>query len=453
MTHYSPRAKTLALLPKFTGFLSLCGSFFIFQDVVFHKKPIHRVYHRLVLGLSCSDMIASIVNILSTWPIPEGSAGVYLASGTTQTCTAQGFFNELGNLATPLYNASLCAYYVLVVRDGWMEDHIRTKAEPWMHLVPATIAFTIAILGIPFTLYNNSGWLCWIAAFPAKCQGDTCTRGEHADIFRWVHYAIIWSAILSVTLGMYSIYRKVRQQERIQSQERDDDAASRGRKSKKVAIQAALFVGALYLTWIFTTITRIYQITTGNNNFVLLVLMATFFPLQGFFNCLIYLRPRYLRCRSRNPDAPVRQLLKLSLYHESHPIHGLQQNRGPPGGAAGGGGTDVRNPQRETEEERRRRRSSTASFYSMGNSKLRNSDAGEGGDDASYSINTVNAIASVSDYNHHNNAAPPRTGEEEGGDDRVSLTDRSLAAVEEASTTSDSPVPSDPSEQEMVDTS
>jgi len=423
---YTARQRTLALLPKFTGSLSLMGSAFIFQDVVLHRKPIHRVYHRLVLGLSCADMLASVVNILSTWPIPEGSEGVYLASGTTQTCTAQGFFNELGNLATPLYNASLCVYYVLVIRQSWVEDHIRSKAEPFMHAIPVTISLTIAILGLPFKLYNNSGWLCWIAAYPVGCQADgTCTRGEHADIFRWVHYAIIWSAILSVTVGMYSIYRNVRTQERIQSEEMDsDEIVHRSTKSKKVAIQAALFVGALYLTWIFTTITRIYQITTGKNSFVLLVLMATFFPLQGFFNCLVYLRPRYLRSRSRNPDEPVRRVMWLALHHESHPIHGLQTQHSPDGQAV------------ETEEERRRRRSLTASFYSMGNSR-RQSNESIDNDDVSCSINTVNAIASVSDYN-----SEPRARAET--DDRATLD-----AVEESSTGS---VGSNaPAVQEMVD--
>lgn len=377
-------------------------------------------------------MIASIVNILSTWPIPEGSTGVYLASGTTQTCTAQGFFNELGNLATPLYNASLCAYYVLVIRNAWAEDRIRSSAEPIMHIIPMTVAFTIAILGIPFTLYNNSGWLCWIAAYPGGCQADgTCERGEHADIFRWVHYAIIWSAILSVTVGMYSIYRKVRIQERIQSEEMDDENARRGQKSKKVAIQAALFVGALYLTWIFTTITRIYQITTGKNSFTLLVLMATFFPLQGFFNCLIYLRPRYLRSRSRNPDAPVRRLMLLSLYHESHPIHGIQNT----GASPGGGQYEQGRPHiGETEEERWRMRSSTASFYSMGNSKLKNGSSGADNDDA-YTINTVGAVASVSDYKAREKA---KQESEEINDDRSEKLDsveESQDAVDEASTT------------------
>ncbi|KAL7519445.1 hypothetical protein ACHAWF_000241, partial [Thalassiosira exigua] len=218
-----------------------------------------------------------------------------------------------------------------------------------MHIMPVTTALLIAVLGLPFTLYNNSGWLCWIA--PYKCDEDgTCVRGEHSSIFRWVHYAIIWSAILWVTVGMLPIYIQVRAQER--EAEAESGAPRRGSKSKKVAIQAGLFVGALYLTWVFTTITRIYQITTGKNSFVLLVLMATFFPLQGFFNCLVYLRPRYLRCRSRNPDASRRRIMLLSLYHEGHPIHGTgtspqdRRRRGPAGG--------------ETEEERRRRRSSTA---------------------------------------------------------------------------------------------
>ena len=258
MSFSSAQSKTLAILPKCTGAISFIGSTYIFQDVILHKKTKHRVYHRLVLGLSCSDMIASVVNVLSTWPSPTGTPGVMYASGTTQTCTAQRFFNELGNMAAPLYNASLCLYYVLVIRMAWPEQTIRKKAEPFMHLMPICIAFLISILGIPFTLYNNSGWLCWIAQYPKSCnpgharESGTCERGEHSNIFRWVHYAIIWSAILFVAGGMCSIYRMVKQQERAQSQEMN--VRARSLKSKKVAIQAALYVGGLYLTWIFTTV-------------------------------------------------------------------------------------------------------------------------------------------------------------------------------------------------------
>lgn len=212
-----------------------------------------------MLGLSISDAIASVVNILSTWPIPAGTQWVYLASGTTGTCTAQGFFNELGNLATPLYNASLCAYYALVIRDGWSEDQIRKKAEPFMHTIPTVVAALIALLGLPFKLYNNSGWLCWFAEYPSNCkENGNCVRGEHSEIFRWVHYVIIWSAIAFVSVQMYSIYRKVREQEGIVAQQADAETTRRGTKAKKVAVQAALFVGALYMTWFFTTVSPLH---------------------------------------------------------------------------------------------------------------------------------------------------------------------------------------------------
>jgi hypothetical protein len=251
---FTPTQKTLAILPKCTGFLSLMGSLFIFQDVVLHKRPITRVYYRIMFGLSCADMIASIVNIFSTWPMPPDS-GAFLASGTTATCTAQGFFNELGNVATPLYNTSLCAYYVLVIREAWSEDRIRVQAEPYMHALPIFIALTFSIIGLPLTLYNNSGWLCWIAKNPKGCDGPECTRGKYSDIFRWVHYAIIWSAIILVTVGMYLIYLTVRKFDKREAEENNEEVARMAR-TKKVAIQSFLFCGAMYLTWSFTTVRR-----------------------------------------------------------------------------------------------------------------------------------------------------------------------------------------------------
>ena len=43
---------------------------------------------------------------------------------------------------------------------------------------------------------------------------------------------------------------------------------------------------------------RISQTAFKHNSYVLLILMATFFPLQGFWNALIYFRPRYQQNRT-----------------------------------------------------------------------------------------------------------------------------------------------------------
>lgn len=309
----------LAVLPKVSGTLSFIGSSIIFQDVIRNKKRRNTVYSRLMLGLSTFDVMASIVNIMSTWSIPSDVPNLFGSSGTTATCTAQGFFNETGNVTTPVYNTMLCVYFTLIIRKGWTEKQIQ-KYEPILHAIPLGIGWTMGITGLPLKLYNPSGWLCWFAPFPAGC-GDgagqvPCERGELAHLFRWIHYGIIWSSIFFMTVAMFLIYRFVRQQEmsatkyRLRPGSVTSDTASppksscddNRRKTRQVANQALLFCGALYLTWIFTTLTRIFQTVQGITYFPLLVLMSIFFPLQGFFNCLIYLRPRYLKERRKSPE-------------------------------------------------------------------------------------------------------------------------------------------------------
>lgn len=259
MSSISSYNKALAIVPKVTGSLSFFGSIYIFQDIVRDESKRNSIFHRIMLGLSIFDTIASGVNFLSTWPSPsELSDTIFLASGTTATCTAQGFFNEFGNITTPLYSASLCVWYLLFLKYGWKEKDCR-KYELLFHIIPIAVGLAMAVLGLPLTLYNNSGYLCWYAPFPKGCDKDdphTCTRGEHAGLFRWVHYGIIWTSIVFVTYAMSSIYFAVRRQEGKAIRRMSILSNTSRRKSRAVAAQAALYVCALYLTWLFTTVSR-----------------------------------------------------------------------------------------------------------------------------------------------------------------------------------------------------
>jgi hypothetical protein len=57
-------------------------------------------------------------------------------------------------------------------------------------------------------------------------------------------------------------------------------------------------------------VTRLIQVSGGTPPFALKVLQVIFFPLQGFFNCLIYLRPRFLRLTAKHPYIAVCELIK-----------------------------------------------------------------------------------------------------------------------------------------------
>ncbi|KAG7337964.1 hypothetical protein IV203_032097 [Nitzschia inconspicua] len=397
--------KALALVPKVTGSLSLMGSIFVVQDVARdEKKRTESVYHRIMMGLSIFSGISSVTNFLSTWPIPAyQSDTVFLATGTTATCTAQGFFAELGNLTSVLYTAALTLRYVLFICYNISEIQLQ-RYEPLFHGFPILIGLAMAIVGLPFQLYNNSGWLCWYAVYPLNCDVDgTCERGVMAPLFKSIHYSIVWMSIIFVTFGMLFIYITVRKQETralvirgIQPEQQepeeqdideptlsreqrecdnsnniDNDTSSRGssflarlsfmgrslwtnseknsgsgrrqstlfmensvtssinpsppqpkrelRRSNEVAAQARLYIYALYLTWLFTTITRVYQMRSTQKPYVFLMLMSIFFPLQGFWNCFIYVRPVWVQQRQeqeRNADR-IQKIQELSITDSS----------------------------------------------------------------------------------------------------------------------------------------
>jgi len=73
-------------------------------------------------------------------------------------------------------------------------------------------------------------------------------------------------------------------------------------KSREIAIQGMLFVGAFYITWLFPTIQRITELAVHKNFYVFQILDTTLLPLQGFLNFIIYTRPQYKRHRKEHSD-------------------------------------------------------------------------------------------------------------------------------------------------------
>jgi len=69
--------------------------------------------------------------------------------------------------------------------------------------------------------------------------------------------------------------------------------------SKRLARQSYLYVGALYITYIPVIVTRLTQLLSGVTYYGMILTIAVTIPLQGFWNLLVYLRPRYLKARSR----------------------------------------------------------------------------------------------------------------------------------------------------------
>ena len=247
----STTQRALAIAPKITGLISFLSSSFIILHVIRDKRRRTLTYHRLLLGMSISDFFSSFTMFLSTWPIPRGEA--CLAAGTTMTCTAQGFVGQTTALCTPTYNLSLAIYYLLVIVRGWNEKRV-SKIEKYLHALPILAGFGTGFAGLVLKLYNNAGWCCWIAPAPNNPERDN----PNYFIFRLAFlYADAWAIIIILAICMFIIYFHVLKQERKLDKYGASFAQKKRYQSKKIRNQAFLYVGCVYITWIFGTVSNI----------------------------------------------------------------------------------------------------------------------------------------------------------------------------------------------------
>lgn len=204
---HSVQTVLLAVVPKFPAILSLLGSLFIIMDVSRSKKKMQKLPNRIMLGLSCSDILASSVYFIGTWFIPRGTIGqygpIYLASGNDATCSVSGFMTQLA-ICSPLYNGSLCLYYLLSIKCVWTDRSLK-KIEPLLHVVPIFFAIGTSSAGLALNLYGSVEWLCWV---------NPVIPNPHTWIYQWSFLFVpLWIVVFFVTCVMFSLWWTMRQQE------------------------------------------------------------------------------------------------------------------------------------------------------------------------------------------------------------------------------------------------
>ncbi|KAL7488813.1 hypothetical protein ACHAW6_014399 [Cyclotella cf. meneghiniana] len=160
----------------------------------------------------------------TTLPTPETDY-IFGSKGNEATCSAQGFFIQIGTIAC-LLGSSLACYYNLTIKQGWNESKLKRKKIVYFLLIPPIITgFAFAGAAIPY--YDNV--LVW-------CNNSA----------RWWPEVPVILAIFCTTVIMGDVVFSVYKNERSSSR-----YSQRGnRLSKMVLNQSIWFVAAFYVTWI-----------------------------------------------------------------------------------------------------------------------------------------------------------------------------------------------------------
>ena len=124
-----------------------------------------------------------------------------------------------------------------------------------------------------------------------------------SSLYQWAfYYAPLWFVIVFVSLLMYWVYAHVRNQEKQMNKYAGSiDRREQQSQHERVRTQAFMYVGAFLITWLFPTLFQLVIVIGGKFPFPLLLLTATFVPIQGLLNLIVLMRPKFVRYKNKNP--------------------------------------------------------------------------------------------------------------------------------------------------------
>jgi hypothetical protein len=327
----------ITLVPAFSGTLSILGSScIIWLLLADNRKKLKSVKYRFLFALCWCDVVNSLCFVFFSLPIPKDTPGVWGAMGNYASCNAQGFFLQIG-ITGSFYNGALSLYFYKSVCSSMKDEQIAKKYEKWIHIVSLLWPVGTGIAAWQQDLYSYSGLGCWIAPEPLRCHRRDdidCIRGENAYIYAWVYCGIpLILLCLYIVYSMGMIYIQVKEVSRraekwsigmvgassrsnasrlevMQWSDRNlNEGSTRSQiselaseRTNEAAWQAFLYVIAYAVTHIWAFVVFNIELGGGTNPFYLLFIENFFWPLQGFANVFIFLRPRIQSVRKSSPE-------------------------------------------------------------------------------------------------------------------------------------------------------
>ena len=330
MSEFS-QPQTIAIIASsiLSATLSYVGSMAIIVVLLRSQKKLTTTYRRIMFGMACMDITFSLTFCISDLPVPKGSPMVLNAIGNTATCDIQGFMQAVGFLGFSFYDAMLSIYFVLTIVYSVAEDTLQRKFEPFSHAFAILFPMMAGFVLIATKNFNSTGFVCWVAPLPLGCTNDInvdCERGESYMKYQWIFQLIpVLTSFVIINICMIHLVRNVNgQRSKMKKYGLNEIASNLRRKRRNVVVpvfddsdetrrQAILYISAFFFTFIFQFLNLILRQIKGRPIFWIWLLGYMFLPLQGFFNFLIFIKPRVIKACKSHPEISLFQAYLIAV--------------------------------------------------------------------------------------------------------------------------------------------
>lgn len=369
-----PQYVVSVLLLILSSLISLTGSAIIIKCV---SGDLTKVHHRTLLLLSMGDIVLSVNNVVHPFMLPEGMPGGRpWASGNTQTCTAAGFVFTTSIGWTFSMSAFLSINFLFQVRYQWSESIIKRFLAPFAYGFGAFTSLASCMPGLFTESYNPTYLIgfCFLREWPNNCHEPEseveCIRGgAYSKLQGQIGSLIIFLVSCTGFVATFLLYRSVkttidasnrhnfstRASTTVRSSGvRDPSSQQQGgdnhrfnprvsiideRQQERLRIvnwQCVLYTAAYFNTLFWNALFQVIANSMGNLEgkigdpllYGMLLVTYAFFPIQGLFNAIIFLTPRYRKWRhALGPESSWWMVLKNSVSNQPVPTRAqvLQQ--------------------------------------------------------------------------------------------------------------------------------
>jgi len=347
---------TASITATISGCLSTVCSLIILYLIGRSNIGLSSVYHRLVCGMSISDALVSAAIAFGTLPLPKDMIYKFdpgWVSGNQTTCAVQGFLVTTFFPIGLMFLSMLSIYYILTIIYKKRDAELKNNRAFTLYLPIIGTAYMLVgpVWGLFAGSFNPTTYLTWchFIAYPYYCQEDgmehnKCLHGGNSSMLKiWAEMEVLLLnflfiaaiiAVISVLIAVFRQERYIKEMHKIVYRngrlETDGErklASTKKRQTyiKALSVQCAAYIFS-YLICYLTSCVFSYLISffsgaaiigeIGEQGWGMQYFRVLAFPLQGFFNLLIFVGHKAYDKKVANQSLTTMQTI-MNVFREN----------------------------------------------------------------------------------------------------------------------------------------